>query len=75
MQCEVPGDLKAGMADERGPFWRGYARAWPGCVSQVGRNGVLCLCNAVLGVDAVPAEKVTESLDLIAQGREGCPLL
>jgi hypothetical protein len=28
-----------------------------------------------LRVDAVPAEQITESLDLIAQGREGCPLL
>jgi hypothetical protein len=28
-----------------------------------------------LRVDAVSAEKITESLDLIAQGREGCPLL
>jgi hypothetical protein len=33
------------------------------------------LCHAVLRVDAVSAEKITESLDLIAQGREGCPLL
>jgi hypothetical protein len=35
----------------------------------------LRLCRAVLRVDAVSAEKITESLDLIAQGREGCPLL
>ena len=35
----------------------------------------LRLCHAVLRVDAVSTEKITESLDLIAQGREGCPLL
>jgi len=35
----------------------------------------LRLCHTVLRVDAVPAEQITESLDLIAQGREGCPLL
>ena len=33
------------------------------------------LCHAVLRVDAVPTQKITKSLDLIAQGREGCPLL
>ena len=34
----------------------------------------MSLCRAVLRVDAVSMEKITESLDLIAQGREGCPL-
>ena len=33
------------------------------------------LCRAVLRVDAASTEKITESFDLIAQGREGCPLL
>jgi hypothetical protein len=35
----------------------------------------LWLCRAVLRVDAVPTQKITKSLDLIAQGWEGCPLL
>ena len=37
--------------------------------------GEVRLCGAVLRVDAMTAEKITEPFDLIAQGREGGPLL
>src|SRR5215469_10462593 len=33
------------------------------------------LRHTVLRVDAVPTKKITEPLDLITQGWEGCPLL
>src|SRR5580692_12410708 len=37
--------------------------------------GEVRLCHAVLRVDAMAAEKITEPFDLIAQGREGGPLV
>jgi GNAT superfamily N-acetyltransferase len=37
--------------------------------------GEVRLCGAVLRIDAMAAEKITESFDLITQGREGGPLL
>lgn len=57
------------------PIWR-LARFWSrDRVSKAGRNAGLRLCRAVLRVDTVPAQKITQPLDFIAQGWKGCPLL
>src|SRR5215470_3683290 len=49
-------------------------RLVPGQIDTLTRHGCgVRRCRVILRIDAVPAEKIAEPLDLIAQRRKGCP--